>query len=107
MVVSSVFLAACLLCLVIPPVLTLLQNVTIDDEYGDFQTGVKPTYLEVGGCGWKQGSKCTDCFAQPDASQAFNGTWHDATYHEEDGNYCGINLEFTGKHHTFMYEVND
>jgi hypothetical protein len=27
--------------------------------------------------GWLVGNTCTGCFAKPDPSQAFNGTWHE------------------------------
>jgi len=27
--------------------------------------------------GWLAGNTCTGCFAQPDKTQAFNGTWHE------------------------------
>ena len=80
-------------------------NVTVDDAGFDPLTGNAFAYSPSPS--WNLGSACEDCASKPDPVQTYNGTWHDATYHEEDGNYCGINLEFTGKHHTFMYEVND
>ena len=80
-------------------------NTTVDDSNPDPITGNTFSYSPLGD--WNIGNLCSSCTARLDPAETLYGTWHDATYHEEDGNYCGINLEFTGKHHTFMYEVND
>ena len=48
--------------------------------------------------GWNQGSECSGCALHPgvvDVSQAFDGTWHDSTYHP-DGPERLISLTFTG-----------
>ncbi|KAL5513833.1 hypothetical protein ACEPAH_4234 [Sanghuangporus vaninii] len=39
---------------------------------------------------------CSDCFAQPDSSQTFNGTWHDATFTPTDGSARAIEFSFNG-----------
>ena len=53
---------------------------TIDDQKGDSVTGLIPTYSGA----WNEGPECTGCSVQPDPSQAFGGTWHDATVHPGD-----------------------
>ncbi|KAH9932121.1 uncharacterized protein BXZ73DRAFT_77617 [Epithele typhae] len=78
-------------------------NVTIDDEFGDDITGAKPVYSPDTGL-WTQGSTCTGCgvrsIAYPQgevqASQAFHGTWHDATYLSGYGSPCAVTLTFNG-----------
>ncbi|KAH7097532.1 hypothetical protein BKA62DRAFT_833232 [Auriculariales sp. MPI-PUGE-AT-0066] len=57
-----------------------LQNITIDDTYGDEKTGAKPSY--TGGGEWHARSsqtECSDCSINPDPKQMLNQTWHDAT----------------------------
>lgn len=55
------------------------MNITIDDELGDPLTGQKISYLPDGA--WQQGNNCELCTAKPaPASDAFDGTWHDATF---------------------------
>lgn len=68
------------LCFVISFTQADIKNVTIDDLYGDIETGAKPIYSSSG---WSQGP-CNGCKAQPNASLAFEGSWHDATHHPED-----------------------
>ena len=75
-----------------------LVNITIDDQFGDAVTGAIPGYLPTPG-NWSIGQNCPGCFAQPDASLAFRGTWHDTTW-DSDG-YRGakrtLNLTFSGE----------
>ncbi|KAI5116464.1 hypothetical protein M0805_006724 [Coniferiporia weirii] len=71
----------------------ILVNRTIDDQLGDSVTGVLPTY---GGNNWKQGATCTGCFAQPDPSRAFQGTWHDATWTPGDPSEDIMTVNFAG-----------
>ncbi|KAF8552919.1 hypothetical protein OG21DRAFT_1498083 [Imleria badia] len=54
-----------------------LHNVTVDDAIltGD----VVPQYLPSASL-WDQGSNCSTYLVQPDPSQAYNGTWHYATF---------------------------
>ena len=51
-------------------------NITIDDSLGDESNGNMITYSN----GWNVGQACVGCTAKPDASQAFEHTWHDGTY---------------------------
>ncbi|EIW63879.1 uncharacterized protein TRAVEDRAFT_79572, partial [Trametes versicolor FP-101664 SS1] len=76
-------------------------NRTIDDEYGDSVTGVKPVYgpsSDPTG-NWIQGLTCVHCTMLPgkviDISQTFNGTWHDSTYHPGNPDHT-IDAPFTG-----------
>lgn len=57
--------------------LAILKNVTVDDTKGDELSGTMPTYLPTGD--WSTGG-CKGCLAKPNASLAFDGTWHDATH---------------------------
>lgn len=61
---------------VAPCVLAGSRNITIDDQKGDLITGRLPVFLPTPN--WAV-SPCNGCHAQPDPSQAFDGTWHDAT----------------------------
>ena len=68
------------LCLLALPLSASAErvNVTIDDTYGDVQTGAAITYSPHGA--WKAGQTCTDCTARPDPARAYDRTWHDGTY---------------------------
>ncbi|KAL5493061.1 hypothetical protein ACEPAI_4509 [Sanghuangporus weigelae] len=78
---------------VIPLLVSALkQNVSVDDAAA---SGVIPQYLPPSGA-WKQGADCPDCFAQPDPSQIFNGTWHDATFTPTDGSARAVEFTFNG-----------
>ncbi|KAJ3482035.1 hypothetical protein NLI96_g7255 [Meripilus lineatus] len=57
--------------LLIPHSLGALYNRTIDDQYGDWDTGSQVQYTPDRA--WVQGSSCR---ATPSAQQAHNGTWH-------------------------------
>lgn len=78
-----------------------LVNRTIDDQNGDSVSGAKPTYAPSidPASNWTQGADCTSCFLLPnkviDVSQAFDGTWHDSTYHPGDPDHT-IDAAFTG-----------
>ena len=53
-------------------------NRTIDDTFGDSETGRLPVYLPPTAWG---GNNCTGCAIQPDRDMAFDGTWMAVTYH--------------------------
>jgi len=80
-------------------VLSVLTNISIDDASSDPLTGTRITYgltNDVTG-GWNVGQACSGCFAQPDASQAFNGTWHDSSYSPtREGEIPYAFVSFTG-----------
>ncbi|EIW63921.1 uncharacterized protein TRAVEDRAFT_78728, partial [Trametes versicolor FP-101664 SS1] len=85
----------------LPMAAARLVNRTIDDEYGDSVTGVKPVYgpsSDPTG-NWIQGLTCVHCTMLPekviDISQTFNGTWHDSTYHPGNPDHT-INAPFSG-----------
>lgn len=67
-----------------------LENVTIDDAV--LTGAVVPQYLPSASS-WKQGNDCSTCLAKPDPSQAYNGTWHDATF--QPGTTISQTIEFT------------
>lgn len=73
-------------------------NVTVDDEYGDSETGATPTYSPSSGV-WNQGNTCTGCLVKPDSSETFDGTWHDTTWAPNDQPHT-ITINFTGKDYT-------
>lgn len=71
-----------------------LQNITIDDEYGDPSNGLKPYYAPSDG--WNAGASCSACLARPDPSHAYNGSWHDA-YTTDSAKSHTVFLTFHGK----------
>lgn len=75
------------------------ENSTIDDGYLGQDEGLTLRYLVEDG--WTQGNLCKGCSAQPDASLAFNGTWHDATSMHDDNLQRVIEFNFTG---TIFYD---
>ncbi|KAF9497112.1 hypothetical protein BDN71DRAFT_636748 [Pleurotus eryngii] len=75
-------------------VILALQNVTIDDRFGDELTHIVPTFTPVDGW-WLGGAGGTGGFAKPSASLAYNKTWLDST-HEVGEVERMINFGFTG-----------
>ncbi|KAF8061019.1 hypothetical protein FPV67DRAFT_1512485 [Lyophyllum atratum] len=59
-----------------------LQNITIDDTFGDPLSGQKIVYQPAGA--WNT-IDCVPCTARPDTALAFNGTWHDGTFYPAPG----------------------
>lgn len=74
-----------------------LINVTVDDEAADPSSGSKISY----GSGGAFGPKCSRCAAQPDAGQAYKGSWHDATPDSLVTTPQNATFRFTGKHEGF------
>jgi hypothetical protein len=69
----------------LPFVLASLVNVTIDDKFGDPQTGTQIVYLPPGT--WNNGTNsCSGCITHLDPSQLYNGTWHDSTFDPQPSN---------------------
>ncbi|GJE89305.1 hypothetical protein PsYK624_054020 [Phanerochaete sordida] len=64
----------------LPLVLGVSVNVTVDDQGSDSTTGEKINYEGD----WAIGPNCLNstlpCGARPDPNQALDGTWHDTTY---------------------------
>ncbi|KLO13088.1 hypothetical protein SCHPADRAFT_940660 [Schizopora paradoxa] len=61
------------------------QNISVDDSLPDPLSGFQIIYglankTITSGTGWNT-QDCVGCLAKPDPSQAFNGTWHDASSH--------------------------
>ncbi|OCB87365.1 hypothetical protein A7U60_g5505 [Sanghuangporus baumii] len=76
-------------------------NVTIDDTNGDAVTGGQITYSPA--LAWQAGQSCQNCTAKLDGNQAYDGTWHDASYNPPGGlsnSYPGTiisaSADFTG-----------
>lgn len=59
--------------------LASLVNVTIDDTFGDPQTGALVIYSPASA--WENGTRAcsTACVARPDPDKLYNGTWHETT----------------------------
>lgn len=55
-----------------------LVNVTVDDYYGDTNTGAKIVYTPAQA--WNYGPTCTGCTSNPDMASTFDQSWHDSTY---------------------------
>ncbi|KAJ7657752.1 hypothetical protein DFH06DRAFT_1197056 [Mycena polygramma] len=69
--------ALCLLAFLATPTWAVLTNITVDDTNSTFWT-----FVGVPGSAWNAitpSTPCPGCTAQPDATQAFNSTWHDGT----------------------------
>lgn len=95
------FLARLLCCfwiIALPFTHATPTNISIDDTHGDEVTGLVPTYIDQVGNTWIAGSGCQGCHgaAQPDASQAHEGTWHDATHTEGVDPGPIVNIAFNG-----------
>lgn len=76
-----------------------LINVTVDDQGADSQTGLAISYTPASNS-WNLGQTCHECSTQPDPAQAFDGTWHDATYNSNVGGQTDpetATFEFTGE----------
>ncbi|KAF8912180.1 hypothetical protein CPB84DRAFT_1742791 [Gymnopilus junonius] len=69
-------------------------NRTIDDTFGDSQTGQRVTYLPATSGVW-QDETCMGCKITPDVTQAFKGTYTAATYNPGLGN-INITMQFSG-----------
>lgn len=66
-----------------------LRNITIDDSFGDEITHIIPTYIPPSKWSFSGDAK-------PNASLAYNGTWHDTTSHPTDPDH-GVSFSFTGQ----------
>ena len=79
-----------------------LTNVTVDDDFGDPNTHLLPTYspeTPPSGFGWKGEFGCTDCplYSLLDRDQVYDASWHQGTSNSIDGPYS-IEINFTGKY---------
>lgn len=74
-------------------VLASSVNRTIDDVKGDNFSGLLPSYSPSPDINWNVGPQCSDCHIQLNASQTFDGTWHDATSGRDSRS---VTLFFTG-----------
>ncbi|KAJ6480924.1 hypothetical protein C8R45DRAFT_831846 [Mycena sanguinolenta] len=70
---------------------------TIDDTLGDSESGVLPVYEPADAVLLKplQNSDCPACTFHPDASSAFQGTWHDSSQ-LPGGPAVSVSLSFDG-----------
>ncbi len=76
------------------------SNITIDDSSPDPLTGALIDYGPPGTT-WNIGQNCPTCFAQPDPSQPFDGTWHDGTF-LPGGPVLTASVSFTGESCIFL-----
>ncbi|KZT06235.1 uncharacterized protein LAESUDRAFT_653937 [Laetiporus sulphureus 93-53] len=56
-------------------------NITIDDTFGDNVNGQQFVYSPDDK--WTTGQNCTGCLAHPNASEAFDHSWHDSSFFPE------------------------
>ncbi|EIN10606.1 hypothetical protein PUNSTDRAFT_112429 [Punctularia strigosozonata HHB-11173 SS5] len=89
MLLSLIFHCSCFWAVLVGAAVT---NRTIDDEQGDALTGLKPVYSGS----FNYGPECTGCFVQPDASRAFDNSWHDTTIDPPDTTFPSVTLTFNG-----------
>lgn len=71
-----------------------VSNRTIDDEFGDEVTGLKPVFLPNLFKIW-QGEECSGCPIHLDKTKPFKQTYNAATYKPELG-ALSIGLDFKG-----------
>ena len=75
----------------------LLRNVTVDDEYGDPETGESPTYgPATNGNIWRLGPSCDSCHMTQviNQSKTYSNTWHDCTWFPgNEPNFVAVNFE--------------
>ncbi|PPQ88330.1 LOW QUALITY PROTEIN: hypothetical protein CVT25_012441 [Psilocybe cyanescens] len=71
-----------------------IVNRTIDDSFGDSQTGLQVTYLPTTSGVWKD-ETCIGCAINADTSQTFKGTYTAATY-APSLNSISITMKFNG-----------
>ena len=79
--------------------LAVVKTVNVDDTKGDEMTGAIPIYTPSDGS-WTEGQDCQVCFAKPDASLAFDSSWHDATHSEgviPRPGQKSVSIAFTGE----------
>ncbi|KAL5490713.1 hypothetical protein ACEPAI_5547 [Sanghuangporus weigelae] len=87
---------------VLAPISSRMINVTIDDAFGDPTNGRQIQYFPS--TAWQRGDGCQPCTAKPSpASDAWLGTWHDATFNPNDtatnsalGQIIVASAQFTG-----------
>lgn len=68
-------------------------NHIIDDCYGDgynIMPEYSPSHV------WNQGPGCTRCAFQPNSTQAYSHTWHEANYRAGRAEELSISLTFNG-----------
>ncbi|KAI0325593.1 hypothetical protein GY45DRAFT_1330065 [Cubamyces sp. BRFM 1775] len=81
-------------------------NRTIDDQNGDSVTGAVPLYRGA----WAIGQTCTGCGVRAgnpiDPSQAFDGTWHDASSFPKNATAIqpSLQVSFVG-HAVYVYNI--
>ncbi|KAF8958003.1 hypothetical protein BDZ97DRAFT_1668984 [Flammula alnicola] len=90
------FFSVILFWLYVSPVTSAIVNRTIDDSFGDSQTGQLVTYAPATAGVWADETcPVTVCAIRPDTTQAFKGTYTAATYNPGLGS-MSITMQFTG-----------
>lgn len=72
------------------------RNITIDDQLGDEETGLTVQYQPDGM--WQQGADCTTCILAPNATAAYDSTWHDPTWIGQTTEPLSFSLFFNGEY---------
>lgn len=70
-----------------------LVNRTIDDTFGDSETGDLPSFYPASGV-WKRGQDCGDCYIKSDPARSFRESWTEATVPANTAS--GIRMQFDG-----------
>lgn len=81
------------------------QNVTCDDQDGCNVTTGGASLNYIPSTRWIQGSTCKSCPPQPDSSQTYNSTWHDASLEAGENEQVMFNITFHGKCTTSISKV--
>ncbi|KII86388.1 hypothetical protein PLICRDRAFT_56102 [Plicaturopsis crispa FD-325 SS-3] len=79
-----------LFCILIFPcfVVSRLVNTTIDDKFGDPDTGALVAYTPADA--WNDGTNCTAWY--PDFTQTYQSSWHDGTFNTQSGSNNDVNM---------------
>lgn len=93
---GTAFLTLLFLCSLFTPCYTSVRNVTIDDQWGDEETGLQVMYQPANM--WEQGANCTTCLLAPDDSMAYGNTWHDGTWLGQAPNMFSFTLLFNSEY---------
>lgn len=73
--------------------LAALQNVTVDDAVTSGT--VVPAYLPSPS-DWNQGNACTVCLTKPNASLAYDHTWHNGRFYPQSTIPLAFEFTFVG-----------
>ena len=102
---SSFLLFVLLLLSFISCACASLENITVDDTFGDSSGFSLFSLIPPNGGYWNNGPNCTKCDILPETSQCVDQTFHGATT-GVNGTQRGYNLTFYGVSFFFSLPLN-